>query len=428
MSKRYCLIKKGRIVDPVSRINKIADVLIKDGIIDSIAGNIDFKDSSCDIVDADGCWVVPGLFDMHVHLREPGNEDKETIATGTAAALNGGFTGIACMPNTDPVIDNQEVVNFIRDRASVFPCSVYVIGSVTHGMQGATLSEIGKMKRAGAVALSEDGKSVASSQVMLNALRYASMEKLPVICHCEDPTFDHGSMHEGRVSSRLGIRGIPSVTEEIFIYRDLLLAEYADAPVHIAHVSTRRGVELIRQAKKRGIRVTCETAPHYLWFTEDDVGRYDTDFKMNPPLRTKSDQRALIQGLKDGTIDVIATDHAPHTIDDKDVPFDQGMNGVVGLETSAGAVITKLIGEKTIGPKRLVELMSVNPRKILNIEYPVIAGGRPAEFTLINPKMTWKVEIRNFQSKGKNSPFKNMELTGKVVGVFCKKSFFKNQQ
>ncbi|MBD3314632.1 MAG: amidohydrolase family protein [Chitinivibrionales bacterium] len=366
-------------------------------------------------LDAAGKWVVPGLFDMHVHLREPGCEDKETIVTGTQAAAAGGFTGLACMPNTNPVLDEESMIRHVIQRAAQCPCRVYPVGSITKKLKGEKLSPVGEMVDAGAVAISDDGKPVANAIMMKNALNYSRSFGIPVLCHSETPELSAGGqMNEGEVSTRMGMRGIPAVSEEICVARDVMLSEYTGARIHIQHVSTAGAVRIIREAKMRGVKVSCETCPHYIVFTEDDIGPYDTYKKMNPPLRTSRDREAVIEGLIDGTIDVIATDHAPHTPEDKDVEFEAAAFGVIGLETSVAAVISYLVHRGVLSPADMVEKMAVAPRRILNLPDRSMSAGEPADITIIDPEKTWRVDPALFYSKSRNSPFWGMELTGCV--------------
>jgi len=414
---KLVLIKGGRLVDPGNKIDRVQDLLIRDGKIKTISKRIK-KDPSFEILEASGCWVVPGLFDMHVHFREPGQEYKETIRTGCEAAANGGFTGVACMPNTEPRLDSASLISFVKKKGNGLACRVYPIGSITKGFDGKELSEYGEMKEAGAVAFSEDGKSVENSQLMVNALRYSSMLKIPILVHCQDHTFPEGSMNEGAISSGLGIRGIPNLVEELGVYRDIQLARYSGAQLHVLHVSTAEGVDLVRNAKKKGLKVTAETATHYLWFTDKNLRGLNPNFKMWPPLRNKKDQQALFLGIKDGTIDILATDHAPHSVDDKEVEFEASSNGIIGLETALATGFMKLVKTKLISPHRFVELMSINPRKILGLPIPSILEGKEAELTVFHPNKKWVVNPKKFKSKGQNCPWNNMELEGKAIATY----------
>jgi dihydroorotase len=408
------VITGGRVIDPESKLDRVTDVFIRDGVISSVGkprGRFEAKE----VVNAKGMLVVPGLIDMHTHLREPGREDEETIYTGSCAAVAGGFTSVCCMPNTCPPIDNQESVKFIFEKAKQAKCRVYPIGCVTKEQKGEELTEIYDLVQAGVVAISDDGKPVSHPQVMRNALEYSRMFDLPVISHCEDMNLSaNGVMHEGYVSTALGMCGVPSIAEEIMVARDLKLAEFTKARIHIAHVSTEGSVELIRQAKKMGIQVTCEATPHHFTLTHELIRSFDTNAKVNPPLRTKKDVTAIKRGLADGTIDCIATDHAPHSIEEKEVEFDFAPCGMVGLETALGLVITELIEKKVLSWMQALAKLTINPARILNLNSGRIRKNFPADITIIDPKTAWTVDPAKFQSKSKNSPFGKRKLKGKV--------------
>jgi len=410
------LIKNGHVIDPVTKLNGIYDVMIEDGKVTEIGQDLEILNG--DLIDAEGKYVLPGLVDAHCHLREPGFEYKEDIETGTRSAAKGGFTSIACMPNTNPVIDNQAVVRYIINKSKVEGVvNVFPIGSISKGQKGEELSEIGELKFAGAVAISDDGKPVASSSLMKKALQYASMFDMTVISHCEDPDLSgEGVMNEGTQSTLLGLKGIPSAAEEIMVARDLILAEYTKAPIHIAHVSTELSVDLIRHAKKRGVKVTAETCPHYFSLTEDACDGFNTLAKVNPPLRTKRDVEAVIEGLKDGTIDIIATDHAPHHMDEKNVEFDLAASGMVGFETALPLVITYLVKPGHLTMKQVVEKMCVNPSRILGLNKGTIEIGKPADIIVVDIDEENVVEVQKFASKSKNSPFDGFKLKG---AVYC---------
>ncbi len=414
MADGTLLIKNGLVVSPKDKMNEKRDILVSSGKI--IANEKSVKTEADIVIDAKGLYVCPGFIDMHVHLREPGREDKETIRTGTAAAAAGGITAVAAMANTQPVVDNETVVKFILDRAKEGSVRVYPVGSITHNMGGTVLSEIGLMRKAGIVAVSEDGKSVMDSGIMKNAMRYCLMDDTLIICHCEDAGLSKGGvMNESRVSAALGLPGIPRTSEEIIVARDIMLAKETGARIHIAHVSTKGSVELIRRAKKEKVAVTSETAPHYFTLTDVVIKTFNPNYKVNPPLREKEDVAAVIEGLKDGTLDAIATDHAPHTIDDKDQEFDQAPNGMIGLETSVGVALTMLVRKKIISLSRMIELMSVNPAAILKVPGGSLKKGMPADITIINPLLHWTVDPGKFRSKGRNTPFAGLKLTGKSV-------------
>ena len=409
------LIKNGHVVDAKTGRNGIFDILIENGKITDI-GN-DFEVTNCDLVDATGQYVVPGLVDAHCHLREPGFEYKEDIESGTRSAAKGGFTSIACMPNTNPVADSEAVIKYIINKAkSDGLVNVFPIGAITKGQKGEELAEIGELKFAGAVALSDDGKPVKSSSLMKKALQYASMFDITVISHCEDVDLaDEGVMNEGYQSTIMGLKGIPSAAEETMVARDLILAEYTKVPVHIAHVSTAVSVELIRNAKNRGVKVTCETCPHYFSLTEEACTDFNTLAKINPPLRTHVDVKAIIEGLRDDTIDIIATDHAPHHKDEKNVEFTIAANGIVGFETAVSLAVTHLVKPGILTLDKLVQKMCVNPSEILSINKGVLDVGRVADITIIDVNEEVTVDIEKFSSKSKNSPFNGYRLFGAVT-------------
>jgi len=434
---RPVVIGSGRVIDPVQDIDGIRTVVLDKGVVKAITpengdknGKLDkdfvksviekylpeYDADDIDIIDAANCWVTSGLVDMHVHLREPGREDKETIATGTQAAAAGGFTAVACMPNTTPVLDEDSKIRYVIMHGDGCPCRIYPIGAITKALEGEELAPMGEMVETGAVAVSDDGKAVAKSNVMRNALNYSKSFNIPVICHSEDSTLSaKGHMNEGQVSTRLGIRGIPVIAETIAVSRDILLAEYTGARIHIAHVSTAGSVRLVREAKSRGVKVTAETCPHYFTLTDEDIGMYDTNKKMNPPLRTAADREAVIAGLADGTIDAIASDHAPHTPEEKDVEFDNAAFGVIGMETSLGAALTALVNRGILTPIQMVERMSVAPNRILGLSGGSLKPGTPADVTIINPSIKWTVDPAQFFSKARNTAFAGMELEGAAV-------------
>jgi dihydroorotase len=414
-------IKNGLIVD-----NEIyrADVFINDGIIKYITKpnemndfikKIDPKDVK--IIDAEGQYVLPGLVDIHCHLREPGFEAKETIKTGTKAAAAGGFTDIACMPNTNPVIDNKFVVEYLKFKIKEESCvNVYPIGAVTKGQNGEELAEIGKLAEAGVVAISDDGKPVMSPRIMKNAVLYSSMFGIPVISHCEeDSLVDGGQMHEGFVSTELGLKGISPLAEEVMVARDIAIAQTLGIHIHLAHISTKNSVALIRDAKKRGVKITAETCPHYFSLNCEEAYGYNTYSKVNPPLREDEDIEAIIEGLIDGTLDCIATDHAPHTKEDKEIEFDRAANGISGFETALSVAYTYLVKQNLIDMPKLVELMTIKPSGIINIGRGFIKKGEAANITIFNPDTEWTVDSSKFVSKGRNTPFNGKQLNGKVT-------------
>jgi dihydroorotase len=416
------LLKNGRVIDPVNKLDKKASLLVEKGKIKAIftarqkAAVLPKKLLS---IDLQGKWIVPGLIDMHVHLREPGEEHKETIETGTRAAASGGFTAVACMPNTNPVNDSQSVTRLIMEKAENASARVYPVGAISKGSHGKTLAEFGEMQIAGAVAVTDDGRPVTDSQLMRRALEYASNYGLLVISHSEDASLSrNGAMNEGFLSTSMGLKGIPHIAEEIMVYRDLALAAYTGCALHLAHISTKESIDLIRQAKKRGVSVTAETAPHYFMLTEAAVQDYNTNAKMNPPLRTPKDREAVVQGIKDGAIDVIATDHAPHSTLEKDIEFDQAANGIIGLETAVPLALS-LFRKGHINEARLVELLSVNPARILGVAGGSLAIGAAADITVIDPGQRFILRSGDIVSKSRNSPFIGTRLQGKAVLTLC---------
>lgn len=410
------LLKNGRVIDPANGIDQIRDVLIVDGRIRALGqpGSLAGQDGL--VYDVTGKWVVPGLIDMHVHLREPGQEYKETIETGTRAAAAGGFTAVAAMPNTKPVNDNQTVTVFILAKAAEAGLArVYPVGAISSGSNGEHLAEFGELRQAGAVAVTDDGLPVGNSQLMRRALEYAGNHDLLVISHAEELSLSQGgAMNDGALATRLGLRGIPHVAEEIMVYRDLALAEFTGRPIHIAHVSTRESLALIRRAKEKGVAVSAETAPHYFTLTETAVDGYNTLAKMNPPLRTEADVAAVREALRDGTLDAIATDHAPHGELDKDQEFDLAANGIIGLETAVPLTL-QLVREKQLDARRMVELLSVNPARILGVPGGTLSVGAPADIAVIDPEKKFVFTEESIQSKSRNSPFLGWELQGKAV-------------
>lgn len=411
------LIKNGHVIDAKTGLDGIFDLLAEDGRIIEIS--TDINADGCEIIDAAGKYVLPGLVDAHCHLRDPGFEYKEDIESGTKSAAKGGFTSIACMPNTNPVTDNESVIKYIINKARQEGCvNVYPIGAITKGQKGEELAEIGEMKFAGAVAISDDGKPVKSASLMKKALQYASIFDITVISHCEDTDLaEDGVMNEGYTSTIMGLKGIPAAAEETMVARELILAEYLKIPIHIAHVSTALSVELIRSAKKRGAKVTCETCPHYFSLTEQACLGYDTNAKINPPLRTEKDVRAIIDGIADDTIDIIATDHAPHHIDEKKVEFSLAANGTVGFETAMPLAVTNLVKPGVITMNKLVEKMCLNPARLLSISKGTLEIGSTADITIVDINDEFTVDPLNFSSKSKNSPFGGMKLSGSVWGT-----------
>ena len=415
------LFTGGRIVDPSQKMDVTGDVLVVDGTIRDVGARVEVPSDSdigrrLERFDCAGLVVSPGFVDVHCHLREPGREDVETIATGARAAAAGGFTAVCAMPNTDPVTDNQAAVGFIIRQAQLAGAArVYPIGAISLGQRGDALAEFGEMVAAGAVAVSDDGKPVASAHMMRTALEYARTFGIPVADHCEEPTLARGgAMNEGVVSARLGLPGIPDEAEEIMVIRDILLARRTGGHAHLCHMSTKGSVELIRWGKERGIKVTAEVCPHHISLTEDAVDGYDTNAKMNPPLRTAEDVDALQQAVRDGTIDVIATDHAPHHYDEKEREFADAPNGIVGLETALAVNVTWLVKPGIIDIAHLVEKMSCAPARVFRLPGGSLRKGSPADITAFDPTATWRVDPKAFRSKGRNSPYAGQTLSGRV--------------
>ena len=416
VGKRALILKGGRVVDPSQNKDEVADVAIIDGKIDAIARGLAEGAAEYEVIDCGGLVVSPGFIDVHCHLREPGREEVETIATGAAAAAAGGFTAVCAMPNTDPVTDNQAAVGFVARQAQrAAMARVYPIGAISLGQNGVALAEFGEMVGAGAVAVSDDGKPVVSAQLMRTALEYARTFNIPVADHCEEPTLAFGgAMNEGIVSMRLGLKGIPAEAEEIMAIRDMLLARLTGGHIHLCHMSTKGSVALIRWGKEQGINVTSEVCPHHLSLTEDAVGDYDTHAKMNPPLRTAADVEALRGAVKDGTIDVIATDHAPHHYDEKEREFADAPNGIVGLETALAVNLTWLVKSRVITLPTLVDRMSCMPARIFHLPGGTLKKGAPADVTVFDPAADWRVEASQFRTKGRNTPYQGMTLTGRT--------------
>lgn len=416
------LLTGARVIDPSQNIDSRMDVFLEDGKISKIGENLSKSIKSKDsetitkIIDLAGMILVPGLIDMHTHLREPGFEYKETIASGAAAAVAGGFTSIACMPNTKPVNDNRSVTEFIRRKtAEASMANVYPIGAISQDSAGSQMTEFWDLKEAGIVALSDDGKPVMNPALMRRAMEYAFSLQLPIISHCEDVHLAaNGLMNEGYYSTILGLNGVPSIAEEAMVARDILIAEFTRTSVHIAHVSTAGSVRLIRDAKKRGVKVTAETAPHYFTLTDESLQCYDTNYKVNPPLRSEQDVAAIKEGLADRTIDAIACDHAPHGRTDKEVEFEYAANGISGLETSLSLSLN-LISSRILDWPELITKMSINPARILHLSKGTLETGADADITVIDPLLKWTVDVQSFHSRGKNSPFNGRQMQGKAI-------------
>ena len=413
------LLKGGKVLDLTTGKQTVLDIVLKDGKIDKM-GKVD-ENFNGRTYDVSNHIIVQGLMDMHVHLREPGREDEETIKTGCASAMAGGFTSVCAMPNTEPPCDSQEVVRFLKKKSERELVDVYPIAAVTKKRLGAEITEMADLIKAGAVAFSDDGSPVEKSAVMRHALEYSSMYNAPIIDHCEDPSlFKGGHMNESEMSTRLGIPGIPNIAEDIMISRNIELAKFTGGRIHIAHLSTKGGVEMIKRAKDQGINITCEVTPHHLVLTDKDLVNYDTNLKMNPPLRTQQDVDALLKGLKDGTIDVIASDHAPHSIEEKDVEFNAAPFGIIGLETMLGIIITKVVNKGLVPLKDILTKFAITPREILRMPIPQISVGETANLTIFHPTKEWIVDKNKLKSLSKNTPFHGWALQGAVFGVVNK--------
>jgi dihydroorotase len=419
LSNQKYVIKNGRIIDPLQGVDEKADILIENGKIKN-QGTFSKKDG--EIIDAKGLIVCPGFIDMHVHLREPGREDQETIETGTKAAAKGGFTGVATMPNTTPVIDNSGMIRFIRERALQYGyVEVFPIGAVTKGQEGEELSEMHDMVEAGCVAFSDDGYPIQNSAIMRMALEYSKIVDKPIIVHEEDPNLcAGGEMNEDSNSTKLGLKGMPGIGESIMVARDIAILEFIGGKLHIAHTSVKESVEVIKEAKKKGLAVTAEVTPHHLSLDSSLLSSYDSNLKMKPPLRTKNDMEALKKALKDGTIDVIATDHAPHALFEKEMEFGSAPFGIIGLETALGVVWTELVETGILSINELVEKMSVNPAKILGLGRRNLKKDQPANITIFDPENEWTVNVDDFVSKSSNSPYDCWKLKGNPVITMVK--------
>jgi dihydroorotase len=408
------LIKGGRVISPAQRLDDLCDVLIEKGRIVAIGKDLDAK--GAEVIDASGMLVTPGLVDIHVHLRDPGLEYKEDIASGTLSAVTGGFTSVACMPNTKPVNDNQTVTSYILKKAADEGyCRVFPIASITRGLNGESLTEMGELKALGVCAVSDDGKPVSNPQLMRRAMEYARPFGLTIISHAEDlDLVGSGVMNEGPVSTELGLKGIPWVAEDAATAREVMLAEFTGAHLHVAHVSTKGSIDIVRQAKKRGVNVTCEATPHHFTLTDEAVRGYKTNAKMNPPLRSAQDMAAVRQGIADGTVDAIATDHAPHHIDEKNVEFNIAMNGIVGLETALPLTL-KLVEDGVIDLPKAIALLSSGPAGVLALPVGQLVAGGVADVTIIDPDLAWTVDAQKLVSKSKNTPFDGWQMKGAAV-------------
>lgn len=402
-------------IDPANRVNQAADLLIEQGKIKAVfPGGTSVVQPPAEVLDVTGQLVVPGLIDLHTHLREPGFEHKETIASGTRAAARGGFTSVACMPNTNPVADHRAVVEFIRERArQTGAVNVFPIGAITKGSKGQELAEMADLAAGGVVAFSDDGRPVASAEVMRLAMEYSKSVGLPIVSHCEDPDLAaEGQMHEGYWSTLLGLKGIPAAAEEVMVARDLILAEMTGSRLHLAHISSAGSVRLIREAKARGVAVTAEVTPHHLVLTDESNLTYNPNCKVNPPLRSEADRQALLEGLKEGVIDIIATDHAPHALEEKDCEYDLAPFGISGLETALPLVWSELVEKGVLTPQELIACLTIKPARIFNLDRGTLTPGADADLTVIDPCLEMAVEVGNFVSRGKNSPFAGRKLKG----------------
>ncbi len=414
------LIKNGHLIDPIGKENTGMNVLIEDGKVSAWLRQDEEVPKDAEVFDASGCLVAPGFIDLHVHLREPGQEHKETIATGCAAAVAGGFTSVCPMPNTKPINDNAAITRYMIEQAEHAElANVFPVGAITKGSMGQELAEMGEMKAAGAVAVSDDGKPVPNAGMMRRAMEYAKDFDLPVVDHCEDKSLSNGGvMHEGKLSLLLGLKGMPAAAEENDTIRDILLSRETGAHIHIAHISTAGAVEAVRQAKNEGINVTCEVTPHHFAITDKAVEGYDTNTKMAPPLRSNEHLEAVIEGIRDGTIDAIATDHAPHHIDEKALEYDRAPFGITGLETALGLAMVELVDKGVINLERLVEMCSANPAKIFRLkDRGTLVPGSIADVTIIDPELEWTYRVSESRSKSKNSPFDGWNFIGGVVAT-----------
>jgi dihydroorotase len=414
------LIKGARVIDPKSKLDAVRDILILDGKVAKIAKVI--RDKKARELKGEGLIATPGLIDLHCHLRDPGRPDEETIETGSQAALAGGFTSICCMPNTEPPIDNEGIVNYIyKEAARVGLCNVFPIGTITKGRAGKELTEFGELLRAGAKGFSDDGDTVADNNVFRHALEYSKVFDVPLLEHPIDRNLaQDGLMNEGLVSTRLGLKGSPAIAEEVIVARDLQLAKFTGARLHLCHISTKGAVDLIRKAKKVGVRVTCETCPHYFYFIDEVLESFDANYKVNPPIRSEEDRQAIIKGLKDGTIDCIATDHAPHCQAEKELEFANAPYGMIGFETAISLVIMELINKQKMPWLNVIDKMTVNPASVIREKAGTISPGSVANITLISPGETWRVGEDKIKSRSKNTPLLGKELKGRVRNVIVR--------
>lgn len=414
---RKLLLRNGRVLDPASRRDQITDVLLTDGLVSGIGPDLD--STGAEVYDATGLIVAPGFIDMHVHLREPGFEHAETIESGARAAAAGGFTSVCCMPNTKPVNDSATVTNYILERARrLAVVNVFPIGAITKGSEGEELAAIGSMKAAGVVAISDDGRPVMNARVMRRAMESAKAWDLPVINHCEDLNLSAGGdMHEGEASTRFGLRGIPSASEDVMVARDILLAELTGVRYHVAHLSTKHAVAMVKFAKQRGLPISCEVCPHHFSITDSDVKAYDANYKMKPPLRSCCDVDAALEGIADGTVDALATDHAPHPGSEKMQEFEKCPFGILGLETAIGLTFAKLVHPGMISLMKMIELYTTGPANVLRLGRGTLNAGSPADVTILDAGRRWTYDVNRSPSKSRNTPFHEMEFQGGPVAT-----------
>ena len=418
------ILKQVRVINPAQGMDRKCDLLIEAGTIKKIDGISAAEFKSAQVFEFENKICAPGFLDMHVHLREPGREDEETVETGCNAAAAGGFTAVACMPNTNPDIDSAEIVRFIKEKAKNHLVDVYPVAAASLGRKGEALSPMYELRDAGAVAFSDDGVAIKSAALLRHMFEYSKNFGMPIIEHCEDESLSDGAMNESFTSTILGLPAIPNVAEDIIVIRDILMAEFTGGKIHIAHISSKNSVMFVSQAKAKGINVTAEVTPHHFTLTDESLKTFDTNFKMSPPLRSREDVDACIKGLRDGTIDCIASDHAPHSIEEKEMEFIYAPNGILGLETTLALTMGELIHKMILTLEQAIEKLSVNPRKILNLPVPEIKEGETANLTIFDPDLIWTADVSKFKSISKNSPFDKRLMTGKSIAVINKGRMF----